>query len=47
MPPVCIAVTSICQIELLLKSQESTTLQAFPDVEIFLDSLFPVRRSID
>jgi Uma2 family endonuclease len=30
------------QIELLLKSQESTTLQAFLDVEIFLDFLFPV-----
>jgi Uma2 family endonuclease len=35
------------QIELLLKSQDSSTLEAFLDVEIFLDSLFPVSRSIE
>ena len=34
------------QIELVLKSQESTSIQAFPDLTIMLDDLFPIRSSI-
>jgi Uma2 family endonuclease len=33
------------QIELVLKSQESTSIQAFPDLTITLDALFPIRSS--
>jgi Uma2 family endonuclease len=33
------------QIELVLKSEENTSIQAFPDLTITLDALFPIRSS--
>lgn len=34
------------QIELVLKDKENTAIQAFPDISIMLDALFPIRNSI-
>jgi Uma2 family endonuclease len=34
------------QIELVLKSEENTSIQAFPDLTIALDALFPIRSSV-